>query len=334
MCTDCDLIVAAVQSWKRKGNLVGRYRQQYVYRCPNCSGIVEPYWVPASSIIDWDLLGQRIGDREKPLADKTRMRIAAGMARYWGPLMLQHGGHQYDAADPKHRNHGQGHGYYRVRPVTDPIPVVDTVVSKALAVPVEGREGKKAKPVEEPLRTQTARLETGLAFVAHLKGTSESQIKGAHSPVSEPLHTVAASGNHHGLVTPYYGNSHGAKSTDDPVGTITGTDRWGLVMRNNGSKGSGAEMTTPATEPIRTLTTTGHQSVVTADDIKAALEAVDEVRFRMLEPSECKRAMAFRPDYIMKGTRRSQVRLAGQAVTPPVARDLVWAVVRSLEGVK
>ena len=57
---------------------------------------------------------------------------------------------------------------------------------------------------------------------------------------------------------------------------------------------------------------------------------VDDCRFRMLEPPESKRAMAFPADYRMLGTRREQQRMAGNAVTPPAARDLVWAVAESL----
>lgn len=41
----------------------------------------------------------------------------------------------------------------------------------------------------------------------------------------------------------------------------------------------------------------------------------------MPEPYEIKQAMAFDRDYIMAGNRREQVRLAGNAVTPPAARD-------------
>lgn len=42
----------------------------------------------------------------------------------------------------------------------------------------------------------------------------------------------------------------------------------------------------------------------------------------MFEPSESKRAMAFPTDYRMLGTRREQQRMAGNAVCPPVARDV------------
>lgn len=80
-------------------------------------------------------------------------------------------------------------------------------------------------------------------------------------------------------------------------------------------------------EPVRTVTTHGHQSLLAADRPTIDL---DEVRFRMLEPSEIKRAMDFPADYVGKGTRREQVRLWGNAVTPPAARDLVHLVAESL----
>lgn len=111
--------------------------------------------------------------------------------------------------------------------------------------------------------------------------------------------------------------------------TLTTRETTALVMRNNTG---GAEMVTPATEPIRTITTAGHQSVLTADDIAKAAQHVDDVLFRMLEPAECKRAMAFPAAYVMLGNRREQVRMSGNAVTPPAARDLIAAVVNSLGG--
>lgn len=147
-------------------------------------------------------------------------------------------------------------------------------------------------------------------------------------PVADPLATVTASGNHHALITSYYGNGT-AQPVTEPVGTVTTVDRHALIMRNNTG---GAEMVTPATEPVRTITTTGHQSVLTADDISRAAAQVDDVMFRMLEPSECKRAMAFPTEYVILGNRREQVRMAGNAVTPPAARDLIGTAVAALEG--
>ena len=61
---------------------------------------------------------------------------------------------------------------------------------------------------------------------------------------------------------------------------------------------------------------------------------VDDVMFRMLTPDEIKIGMAFAPDYYLGGTKREQVKQAGNAVTPPAARDLGMAVAEALTGVE
>ncbi|MEK6312076.1 MAG: DNA cytosine methyltransferase, partial [Curtobacterium sp.] len=98
-----------------------------------------------------------------------------------------------------------------------------------------------------------------------------------------------------------------------------------LLMRN---QSGGAEMTTPAAEPMRTLTTRGDQSLLAPAGRLSA--DVDDCEFRMLEPHEIKRGIAFDDDYVLHGSKRAQVRLAGDAVTPPAARDLIAAVAESL----
>jgi DNA (cytosine-5)-methyltransferase 1 len=179
------------------------------------------------------------------------------------------------------------------------------------------------------MRTRTTRETECVAMpplVAELRGGGSTS-----RPATEPLATVTAGGNHHALVTPYYGNST-AKSVNEALPTVTTVDRHALVMRNNSSRGDGAEMTTPAREVLRTVTTTGHQSLLTPGDLAAAEAQVDDVLFRMLEPSEVIAAMAFPAEYVVLGNRREQVRMAGNAVTPPAARDLVAAVVEALTG--
>ncbi|QRY62739.1 DNA cytosine methyltransferase [Gordonia sp. PDNC005] len=326
VCPTCGP-VRAMQSWKKPGNTIGKYRSQYVYRCPNVAcrnAIVEPIVRPAADIIDWSLEGQRIGDRARPLADKTMARIQAGIDRYWAPLIIEASGNTYDAADPKHPAHGRTDGYMRAWPTNDPLRTVHTTGGKALVVPVEGREGKVARSAADPLRTATARNETGLAFLAQFRERNRlldphseplttvvadgagqmlvqpsdafiAELRGGGStvrPVADPLATVTASGNHHGLVTPYYGASKSAQTSDAPMPTVTTVERAGLAT--------------------------------------GATIDIDDVRFRMLEPREYSRAMDFPADYQMLGTRREQVRLAGNAVTPPAARDLISVVAESL----
>lgn len=300
--------VRARQVFKRPERRWGRYRQQYVYICgrTGCQRVVEPVFRPAAEIIDWELLGQRIGDRPRPLAAKTLARIQAGIERYWAPLISGSGGGWGAAATP----------------VADPMRTVLTREHYGLAVPVEGRDGKAAQSVTEPLRTQTTRNETGLAFIAELRGGGS-----VARPVADPLATVTASGNHHGLVTTYYGKGS-TKPTAHALDTVTTVERHALLMRNNTARGDQGQMTTPASEPIRTVTTTGHQSLLTAEQPTIDL---DDVRFRMLEPREIAGAMDFPTEYQILGNRREQVRQAGNAVTPPAARDLVGVVAESLE---
>ena len=52
---------------------------------------------------------------------------------------------------------------------------------------------------------------------------------------------------------------------------------------------------------------------------------------RMLEPHEIAAGMAFPTDYQWQGNKRERVRMAGNAVCPPAARDLVTVVAEALE---
>ncbi len=329
-CPSCGEVVNSMQTFKNPRAVVGKYRSQYVYRCPkhSCRGqIVEPAWLPAASFIDWSNPGVRIGDRDKPLAEKTMRRIQAGIERYWTPLMVEHGGNTYDAADPKHRAFGDPNGYYRAWPTSEPVKAMHTRESKGLAlhptmIPVEGREGKQPFSAADAMRAQTTRNETGIAFPPLV-----SEMRGGGSigrPASDPLSTVSAGGNHHALVMSYYSRDDAVKPASEPVATVTTEPRHGLLHRMNGG---GAEMTTPTTEPGRTITTAGHQALLRGGTVDIA-----DVYFRMLEPSEIKQAMAFPADYIMVGNRREQVKLSGNAVTPPAARDLIGTVVEAITG--
>ncbi|WP_027500424.1 DNA cytosine methyltransferase [Rhodococcus sp. UNC363MFTsu5.1] len=278
-CPSCDEVVTAMQAWK-KPTRWGRYRAQYVWRCPKVAcrnGIVEPGWLPAAAAIDWSLRGERIGGRAKPLAPKTMARIEAGLAKFAGPFTAEVAGNTFE------RRPG-----VRTWSTDDVLKTLHTTPSKALLVPVEGRDGKEARTAGESLRTMTTRNET--AFVVPLRANNTPK------SVGDPFDTFAAAGLHHAMVT-----------------------------RHNGSRGDGAEMSTPIGEELRTLTTTGGQSLTTWEQPK-----VEDCLFRMLEPHEIAAGMAFTPGYKILGNKREQVRQAGNAVCPPNARDLVAAVAESL----
>lgn len=339
-CSSCEEVVSPIQTWKRPGTPTGRYRQQYYYRCPkhSCKGQkVEPGWLPAASIIDWSNPGVRIGDRDKPLAEKTMRRIQAGIDRYWSPLLVEAAGNTYDAMNPRHPGHGSPDGYLRAWPTDEAVKTVHTTMSKALAwsplmVPVEGRDGKVAMSAELAARTMTTRSETGLAYPAFML---ERRFDYRFRDLGEPMSTLTANDTAKALIgAPFIAELRGggsdARSVDDSLSTVTASgNHHALVTRMNGSKGAGSEMTTPAGEPIRTITTAGHQAVLRS---QAPTVDVEDVYFRMLEPSEIKQAMAFGAAYQMLGNRREQVKLAGNAVTPPAARDLIATVAAAITG--
>lgn len=342
--------IQAVQAFK-KTEQWGRYRAQYLYRCPKCWQVVEPGWLPAASIIDWSLPAPRIGDRTKPLAAKTIERIRRGIERHWEPIIAKAAGNTYDGittgsnylrvseldvpmpvqtgsaehglavppaflAQFRQRERTQGlddalptvvadganHALIvnnlsgaddsRSRPVSDPLPsVVAGGLHASLLVPVEGRDGKSAASAADPLRTQSTRNETGLLVPLRNHGVAK--------PATHPIDTVSAEGNHHAL-----------------------------VMRNNEG---GAEMSTPVVEPLRALTTAGHQSLI-EPSAPISLD-VDDAGFRMLEPHEIQAGMGFARDYLLLGSKRDKVKQAGNAVTPPAARDLGHAVAEFLLAV-
>jgi DNA (cytosine-5)-methyltransferase 1 len=82
-CPKCECNVNAIQSWKKNqkswkyGNNGG-----YVYCCPVCTTIVEPYYYAAFNCIDWSIPGKRIGDRKIPLKGNTERRIRKGIKMF------------------------------------------------------------------------------------------------------------------------------------------------------------------------------------------------------------------------------------------------------------
>jgi DNA (cytosine-5)-methyltransferase 1 len=368
-CPQCERDVEGVQSWKHPTRRVGKYPQQYLYRCPACTNEAAPYAYAAANAIDWTLQGQRIGDRKRPLAPKTMRRIEAGLRRYATPGVVQAAGHTFErpgyartwpATDPLPTQTATlAHGVYtpplvvpvnghvddpasngrRVRPITDPHGALTRDKALALLIPAEGRAADdRARMAADPLRTQTGRAETALVlpFITELYGSNTH--RRSCRPATDPLGTVTAEGNHHALVQPpaafLVGNySPGwVRPATQPYGTVTGVDHHSLLVPPDGAMVLPYYRTgtaRPVTDPLNTLTTRDTDGLVTWD-----IPAVEACEFRMLQPHESKWAMAFPRDYVLLGTKRQQVALAGAAVTPPMMRELFARVAESLGGAR
>lgn len=339
-CSRCDRLELCRQAWKN-GRRVGRYRQQWVWACSTCGTTCDPEARPAADIIDWSLACPRIGDRLRPLAAATRARILAGLQRYgWAPVITAGAGNVFETTPGN-----------RARPLDQPLAVQQTTATHALATApvafgINTAHGGRLHDLTEPHPTVCA-SDDRLSLVVPLRQHGHAQ------PTDRPLPTIAAGGTHHGFLVPMRSGRNRSHGIDEPMATVVaGGNYGGLVMRNNGGS---AEMVTPADEPVRTVTTKGHQSLlvpyygtgrarssdepaptVTTRDRCAVVDPeaiVDDCGFRMLEPHEIAAAMAFPPGYIPRDLpKKHQVKLAGNAVTAPVMEWIVGRVAEALEG--
>jgi DNA (cytosine-5)-methyltransferase 1 len=299
--------------------------------------------MPAAAAIDWSLPGTRIGDRAVPLKPKTIARIEAGLKRYARPITLE---------------------------------ATKALACPPMMVPAGGTWREDATSVAEPMAARTARENDGLAvppFITVHRGADGDVRTG---DISDALPSVTASGNHLGLAVPPFiavmRQNCDTSAITDPLGTVTTSGLnhalamppdWAMIMRSNTARGDQGQMSTPASEPLRTLAAAGHQSLITWEHLahllmpyygtgvaRTAAEpvgaitatdrwalassavSVEDVLFRMLEPGEIGAAMAFASSYQVLGSKREKVRQYGNAVTPPVAEVIISALVECISG--
>jgi DNA (cytosine-5)-methyltransferase 1 len=265
-CPSCGDVVSALQVFKKAGADMGRYRQQYLYRCPKVScrsQIVEPGYLPAAAAIDWNLPGKRIGDRAKPLSPKTMARIVAGFERYARPITLEAAGNTYE------RRPG-----VRTWPVDEPMPARTCRDNDGVALPPfltinrGAPDELRTSQIDDPLSTvTTAGTQHALvvpAFLTPLRSGRPRTILADR----EPLATIVADGAGHGLVVPPFltimrGRS-GNQPVDEPIGTLTTLDHHGLVapplmVPVEGRDGKEAR---PVTDPHRTQSARAETGIV------------------------------------------------------------------------
>lgn len=295
LCQECGPVQAR-RSWKDpRGPRIGKYRQQYVYCCPNqaCGQVVEPYVRPAISVLDLSDPGRRIGDRRrtpaKPegLAPATIARIRAGLDRYAAgqfacpPMLVPAGGMWADAA---------------LDAMTGPMrtQIANPKGSDALVMPEPFlavlRNHATSQSGWDPMPTVAAGGGTGgghqavvtppPAFLAMLRGNANAR------SVMEPLTAVVAAGgaSQHAMVVPYYS---------------TGTAK-------------------PAAAPLDTVTTKARFAILSPAELSQL--AVEDCYLRMVRPREYAAGQRFSGDYVLTGNQGEQIAGSGNAVSVNVAR--------------
>jgi DNA (cytosine-5)-methyltransferase 1 len=372
-CPTCEVDVDAFQSWRNElGRKIGKYRQQYDYRCPRTEclhGIVEPYVAPAAAAIDWSNPGTRIGDRKRKLAKKTVARIEAGLAMFAQPIHLEAAGNTFERR-PGVRTHPA---------FASPLTTQTTDATKALACPPvmvstnHDGDGRVYPATAGPLPSRTVKIGDGLA---HLPFTVPAGGTWRDGPAAVDVPMGARTAREtDGLVVPPFiaelrGGSSTARRISDPLATITAGDGrsggWhGLTVppgelgafyvKNFGGNARPQDMARSVGEPFGTITVRDHTSLVipfrrgarpyppgsaplstvaTHDQHGLAHLGVDvdDCLFRMLTPREHLRAQRFPDAYGVLGTKGEQTMQAGNAVAANVAQWIAGRVVEALCG--
>ncbi|MEM9468365.1 MAG: DNA cytosine methyltransferase [Actinomycetota bacterium] len=330
--------VEAVQSWKPRTKSWplprwGKYRAQYVYRCPECGVEVHPAAWPAATAIDFTDLGPKLSERDRPLAPRTLERIRRGLIRFrfYPPVWLDENGafrgfgpHAEDsellAGVVPNRTHGSA------RHASESLPTLvagtNSVGVAGTLLPVAGntheRPGQlRAKPLIDPMFTQHTTLAFG--FATQVRGGDATL--GSQSALDEALRTVTTK-NGQGLVTAFSQQQNGGpgdtapRALHDPLPTMTAK----LTNALTSLAWVDQYGTDPAavSEALATFTTRAGHALASVED--GPEPDLDEVRFRMLKPStEIRAAMAFPVDYRLSGNQTEVTAGLGNAVTPPVS---------------
>ncbi len=289
-CHGCAGEVRAVQAWKN-GRAFGKYRRQYVYRCPHCATVVEPWYYPAATAIDWTRRGIRIGDREahglKPLVPNTIARINYGLERVGlrEHAVMTRAGSQFVYAN---RTNGTLRGLH------------------------------------EGMHTVTTGTTLGLLTACRTNGRAEP------ADVA-PMGAVTAGGTHHGLVTGAQVTLRGTRSLDSfdaPMGTACATAiQTGVLTREPFVVSYyGTDQAAHVADPLGTVTTKERHALVDG----SPAESIEDLYFRMLDVPELLVGTGYAPDYKLVGTKGDRVRLIGGSNYSGIEQLLVQRCVDTL----
>lgn len=327
-CSSCEKEVESIQSWKNPKKQYGKYKQQYVYRCPDCHINVEPYYYSAFNCIDWTIQGERIGDRKKPLADNTMTRIKFGMDKYGSQPTILYTDHT-SILD-------------RIHPTSASMFTQTTRQVAALFNPgfIAKQYGGGFNPkishvaFDKGLGTITTSDHHGLVMMPQVITTRytsgiASRVKGAY----EVIPTQPGDPSHALLFSPYIVENFGcstSKSIASVIGCQNTKDKYGLVSNEaiNAFFTYYYGNSTPSGiyDPLSTVTTKDRAAIV-LNPIQNV--DINDCTYRMLKSHEIQAAMAFNKDYIVLGNSKEQVKQLGNAVTPPVMEDLIDRVIKT-----
>jgi DNA (cytosine-5)-methyltransferase 1 len=175
-----------------------------------------------------------------------------------------------------------------------------------------------------------------LPYNGNHDGKADSANRG--HDIDEPIPTLTTS-NRFGLVQPFIiPVNHGkgdlrTHSIDNPMPTITSVDAWAVVnpflVKYNGTGGA-----MPIDEPLDTITGKDRFGLVDGSVELEGNQYILDIRFRMLQPHELAAAMSFPKSYHFIGNREQKVKQIGNAVPVGMAAALCRSILKARAGVQ
>ncbi|WP_276918660.1 DNA cytosine methyltransferase [Aneurinibacillus aneurinilyticus] len=286
-------------------------------------------WRTAAEIIDWSRPCPSIFNRKKPLVENTLRRIARGIQRFVlenpQPFIVRIG--------------QTGFGGDRLQyKINRPLTTITTKAEHLLVTPFIAKHygGGYTGPgadCNNPLPTVTTVDHNALvtAFLSKYYGeTSPTEVRGQE--LSEPIHTISTA-NRFGLVTSHLvklrGTCKDGQPVTKPMPTITAGGQHVGEVRAFLVKYYGAGIGQDVQEPLHTIPTKDRFGLVT---IHGQDYQIVDIGMRMLQPHELFAAQGFPSNYIIDKDhngnsyqKAEQVKRCGNSVPPPFAEHLVRA---------
>jgi len=275
----------------------------------------------AAECIDWSIPCPSIFERKKPLVDNTLRRIARGIQKY-----------VIETSDPfiigiDNKSSKTGNAWN----IKEPLKTIVKENRFALVAPTLAQIGygerkgqaPRVMAIKKPLGTVVSSGKH--ALVAAFLSKYYTGVVGAS--LNEPVPTVTGI-DHNALIathlTKFYGTSVGSDMRL-PVPTVTATGQHIGEVRAFMIKYYGTNVGHGMKEPMHTVTTKDRLGLVTVAGQKYQIA---DIGLRMLSPRELALAQGFDRDYILTGTKTSQVAKIGNSVCPPIAKALVAANIK------
>lgn len=295
-CSKCGKIVQSYQWWKNPNKKYGKYGKngQYLFRCPGCTEVVEPFYHAAFNIIDWSIPGKPVLGREKPLSKNTIRRIEYGLEKY-GDLALVIGSRYHAGLE------------CRVKSSIDPLTTQPTQSSHAFLFPYmiktdnsKVKDAVTVRSAADPFRTVTTSDPHGIVIPAASIIVNNGQSKA--KPATDALPSMTTEMKH-GIINPESLRC--------------------FISYYNGCNGTGAQAS-HISESTDVVSTIDRMALV-----QHKRPTLEECTYRTIRPHEVHKAMAFGDDYVVLGNGKEKVKQLGNAVTPPVMK---WIVSRCIES--